>query len=152
MLLSNEVVAQEGNDEVWTDETAFLVDESDAVGIAVKEQADVTFLLFHQGFDLLLSIGFQGIWLMVGEIAIQSVVDVMRLANQIVDEDGRHAVAAVYGNVEVVVRSNKLLLESELVGINIPFFDLAFHGTRCRGLIACHQSFQSVQSSVITYG
>ena len=87
LLLADEVVAQEGDDEVGADETALLVDEGDAVGVAVEEQADVAFLLFHQSLDLLLGIGFQRIGLVVGEVAVKVVVDVVRLADKFMDED-----------------------------------------------------------------
>lgn len=48
MLLADEIVAKESDDEVRADEAAFLIDESDAVGVAVEKQADVAFLFQHQ--------------------------------------------------------------------------------------------------------
>ena len=87
------------HDEVGADEASFLVDEGDAVGVAVEEQADVAFLFLYQGLDLLLCVGFQRVGLVVGEVAVQGVVDVMRLDDELVDEERGHTVAAVYGNV-----------------------------------------------------
>ncbi len=89
---------------------------------------------------------------MVGEIAIQSVVDVMRFANQFVDEDGRHAVAAVHSDVEVVVRPDKLFLEIDVIGIDVLLLDLAFFLARNRGFITFHQGFQAIQASVVADG
>ena len=152
LLFADEVVTQEGNDEVGADETSLLVDEGDAVGIAVEEQADVTLFFQHQGLDLFLGVGLQRVRLMVGEVTIQGVVDVMRLADELVGEDGRHAIAAVHSDVEVVVRSDKALLESEIVGIDIPLTDLAFLGAGHRGFVALHQGFQAVQAGVVAHG
>ena len=75
---------------------------------------------------------------MVGEVAVQSVVDIVRLANQFVNKDGRHAIATVHRNIEVVMRTYKLLLESEIIGIDILFLDLTLNGTGDYGLVAFH--------------
>ena len=111
LLLAYEKVAQESNDKVGADETSLLVDESDAVGIAVEEQADVAFFFLHQSLDLFLRIGFQRIGFVVGEITVKGVVDVMCLADEFVDEERRHAVAAIHRDVEVAQVADELFLE-----------------------------------------
>ena len=79
MSFTKEIVAQEGDNEVGGDEVALFVDKGDAVGIAVEQQADVTMLFLYQSLDLLLASGFQRIGLVVGEVAVQGVVDIMGL-------------------------------------------------------------------------
>ena len=68
------------------------------------------------------------------------------------NEDGGHAITAIHGDVEICQVAYKLFLESEIIGIHIPFLDLAFGIDGYSWLVTCNQHFQTVQSRVVTYG
>ena len=151
-LLAEEIVAQEGDDEVRGDELAFLVDEGDAVGVAVEQQSDVAFVLLHQFFYLLLVLSLQRVRLVAREASVESVINIIRsVAEQPFYEDVRRSIAAVDGDSQVVDVTEELALELHIFRIEVDLADGAAFLHWLWLDVRFHELLELVESGVVAH-
>ena len=93
------VLGEQHQQAIWVDDGAGIGHHADAITVAVEGQADIGVFAFHFGDQVDQVLRFAGIWMVIGEIAIDFTVQRDHRAAQGLDQlrsdHPGHAVAAV---------------------------------------------------------
>ena len=94
-------MSQDSDHEVRRDETAVLIDEHNAVSVAVKDDSNIRLRLSDELLQILYILLYQRIRLMIREASVHLFIDVRRLVAEYVAREKRsHSVGHVHGDLQ----------------------------------------------------